>query len=283
MARRSNIKKITDLYSGLAKPAQEAIMGVLEQMAISQADEDISDIDTSTRSEKRRARSAAKEDAKPARRSRKSADADEKPTRGRRAKAEAEDDAEDKPKRTRRVKVAAFEGEVTVDDLFDELDNFEGEPVEGTIRDLKPQVEEYGVDIKALYEMAEEAAGEKLSSSDKATELGVMLAACQHLEAKIIATLKEDEDAMEDVIEELDLELSERARGKTIAKAILVAINSDDGEDEPEEDEDDADEKPTRGRRAKAEAEDDERPARSSRRKSRKSDDDDLSDLDDLD
>lgn len=293
MARRSNIQKLMDLATNLSKPAQAAIISVMENMAAGNAAEDIGDLENSTRASRRRTR-AEKEDAKPARRtSRRSREdeEDDKPARRARrsAKAEADDEPEAKPRRARRVKAEPFDGDIVVDDLFDEMDNFEGEPIDGTIRDLKPLVEEYGVDVKALYEAAEEEAGGKLSSSEKATEIGVILAACQHLEAKIVATLKEDPEAMDDIIEELGLELSERARDKTIAKAIIEAINAEVGEDEGEDDEPEADdepeEKPRRGRRAKAEAEDeddDDKPARSSRRSKRRSDDD-LSDLDDLD
>ena len=298
MARRSNASaRITSLLASLSPAGIAAVAAVAEQLAVANANEDIGDVEHSTRAERRKARAAAKAkaEAKPARGTRTSRRAkdedDEKPTRATRRGSKAAEDEDEKPaRRPRRAKVEAFDGDVTVDDLYDVLDNFEGEPVAGGVRELKPMAEAYGIDVAALYEAAEAEAGGKLSTADKANELGVIIAACKHLEAKIVSTLKEDAEAMDEIIEELELEFSERASDAKVAKGIIEAINAgddaadedeDDADDEDGEDDEDEEEEVAPRRRRSARAEKEEKPARSSRR-SRKNDDD-LSDLDDLD
>ena len=200
-----------------------------------------------------------------------------------------EDEAPAKPRRARLPRVEPFEDDVTVDDLIEELENFEGEPTEGGLRELKPLAEELGIDVKELIAQVEEAENVKLTAKERAEEVGMCIASSNNLLAKIVATLKEDEGAMDDIIEELALELSERARPAAIAKAIVIELNNAaddaDGEDDGAEDEDDdiEDEKPARRKRApKAEAEDeldDDKPVRRKRRAAKE--DADLDELDD--
>lgn len=291
MARRATVlANISSLLSNLSPAAQANTLAFLQSVAVGNENEDIGEIEVSTRAARRKARAAAKaEAAKPARgtRSTRKAAEDEKPVRKTRTARKAADEEDEAPvRRARKPKVEAFDGEVTVDDLYDVLDNFEGEPVEGTIRELKPLLEALGADVAGIYEAAEEESGEKLTSKEKAVELGVHLAAMQALSAKIVATLKEDEEAFDDIIEELDLELSETARPGTIAKAIIEAINAETGDEDEDEgdDEDDADEEEEEEevapRRKRSAAKVAEKPARGSKRKSAK---DDLEDLDALD
>ena len=289
MARVNHKARLLAAAATLPSASAGILADLIESMVVNTNGEEISELETAVRSSRRKAK-AEVADEKPARRSRRSAKAEveEKPARkSRRAKAEV---ADEKPaRRTRKPKAEVLPEDVTVDDLFEILDSFEGEPVAGTLRDLKPLVEAYGVDVKAFLAELDGTAKEK------AVELGMMLAALQSLEAQIKASIAEDDDAMAEIIEELDLELRENARASTIAKAIIVAMHEEveEGDDEDEgeddaDDEDNADDEeeevaPRRRRRAKAEVE--EKPARKSRRaaKAKDEDEDDLEDLDDLD
>ena len=282
MARISNKTRLLSAVSSLPNATAGQLADFLESVVAATGAEDIGEIETSVRSSRRKAKAEVAE--KPARRTRraKAEPEDEKPARRtRRAKAEVEDEGDEKPaRRTRKPKAEALPEDVTVDDLYDILEKFEGEPLAGTLRDLKPEAEAYGLDVKAFLAEFEGTAKEK------AEELGMFVAACKALEASIVASLKEDEDAMSEIIEELELDLSERARAGTIAKAIVVALHdeAEDGEDDSDDEEEEEEEEvaPRRSRRAKAEVA--EKPARRSRRAKAEveDEDDDLSDLDDL-
>jgi len=287
MARANNKARLLASVQNLTPTVAGQLADLLESIAGATGAEDIGEIETSVRSSRRKARAEAAAAEKPARRSRRAkAEAeDEKPTRRRRGAAKAE--ADEKPaRRTRKpkVEIELLADDVTVDDLFEILENFEGEPVAGTMRDLKPLVEAYGVDAKEFLADIDGTAKEK------AEELGMLLAGLKALEAQIVATLKDNGEAMDEIIEELDLELRETARPGTVAKAIIVAMHEDAAEAEDEDGEDEAEDEveevaPRRRRRAKAEDED-EKPARKSRRAKAKAadeDEDELDDLDDLD
>jgi hypothetical protein len=304
MARVNHKARLVVLANSLSPSVAGHLADFLETMAVNAANEEIAEIDMSTRAGRRRAKAeaAAAETAAPARKRRApKAEVEEAPParRTRKPKAEVAEAAPAKVRTPRAPKAEPLEEDVTVDDLYDILDNFEGDPILGGLRELKPQAEAYGFDIEALLASAEEESGEKLSTKEKAEELGIAIAASIALEKQIVATLKIDESAMDDIIEDLELDISEKARAPAIAKAIVIALN-DAGDDEDEEDadegdededEDEVEEVAPRRRRAKAEVEE-VAPARKRRsapeaeapaRKRRAKAEDDLSDLDDLD
>ena len=291
MARVNHKARLIASTANLSSAVAGQLADLIESMTAMGSAEEISEMETAVRSSRRKAKAEAAE--KPARKTRRAKaveeDEDEKPARRTRRAAKAEV-AEKPARRTRRAKAETLPEDVTVDQLFDILEEFEGEPVEGTLRDLKPIAESYGLDTKAFLADLEG------TPKEKAAELGMFIAACKAIEAQIVATLKADDAAMDEILEELGLDVTGRA--SKIAKAIVVALNTEaeegDDEDEDEdgddadadEEDEDEDEKPARRTRRAAKAE--EKPARSSRRKPKmvdedEADEDDLDDLDDLD
>jgi hypothetical protein len=293
MARNSNKTRIATALAALSgSTALGPIATILENFVVMKAGENIADLEDATVSaSKRKAKTSKKskdeDDEKPARKTKKRAskddDEDDKPARKtRKSKAKDEDDEdEDKPKRTRKVRATPFDEAPTMDDIYDFLENFEGEPVEGGIRELKPLVVEVGGDVDALTDGAE-------TRSEKAEELGMFLAAHNAVRAKL---MKHDAEDLEELLEELDLEAG-RSKAKSV-DAILQAIHEGDDEDDADDgddddaddgDEDDADEKPARKKKSKKskkdEDDDDEPKKRKKSKKSKKSKDEDDGDDD---
>lgn len=268
MARISNRDRVLDIVDGMNKKLQGSVATLLETIVELSASEDLSDLEESTVSSSRRdkARKGKKTEKVKSRRGRKPKvdedDADEAPKkRGRSAKA---DKAEKKSKRS---KPEPFDGTPTLDDCYDFLSEFEGEPVEGGIRELKPEVKKLGGNPDVLTEGAE-------TRAEKAEELGMFLAANKALMAKLKL---HDEGDISELAEELGIDTDKvKSKNKQIT-AILVALNSDE---EPEDDEDDEDEDEAPKRKSKKSKSKKEKPAKS-KKKSRKDDDEDEEDEED--
>lgn len=128
-------------------------------------------------------------------------------------------------RKTRGKKAAAPEMDFTFDGIIEYIENLEIEPVEGGVRDLKPQVEAWGADWELLT-------GDAESRAEKCQEAGTFLAAMDHV-VKLLSKAPDDE--LEALCEDLDVEPSTR-KSKT-AKDIMIAINNLTGEEDEEEDE----------------------------------------------
>lgn len=253
MARISNKDRVLNLVDGLSTTALGTVATLLESIINLQSSEDLSDLETATVSASRRKNDKSEKSGKTASkkkvgRPRKTdEDEDEKPARRKRRAAKAEEPEDDE--------IEPFDGTPTVEDCFDFLDDFEGEPVEGGVRELSARVKELGGDPKEISDADKRA--------DRAADFGMFIAACDALAEKLAL---HDDDDIEELAEELDVEPSKRK--KTTIKSIIVALNSmeddDNGGDEEDdngnddEDEDDEDEKPAKRRGRKSKNEDDD-------------------------
>ena len=286
MARISNRDRVLDIVDSMSKKLQGEVANLLESIIDLQASEDLSDLEDATASSSRRNKADKKSKKKVK---------DEKPAkRGRKKKDEDDEDEAPKKRKSKKSKPEPFDGTPTLDDCYDFLSEFEGEPVEGGIRELKPEVKKLGGDPDLLTEGIE-------SRSERSEELGMFIAANNALAAKL--KLHDAEDVGE-LAEELGIDVDKvKTKGKQIA-AILVALNSDEEPDDDEEDEDDEDEieeeddedeeedEAPKKRKSKKSKSKKEKSSKGKKRRSKKDeedeedeedDDDGLDDIDDID
>ena len=253
-----------------------AVGAVLQLLTAFKPGGDLDDVDGEVKPRSRRRRAAADVPVET-----------KTPRRGRRAAAKDEDDEDAKPVRRRGRRSAKTEDEDDFEATLEGMDAFmnsvEVEPVEGSVKELRAGLAEYGIDANQLVD-----AGASLD--EKKEEFGVALAAMNALFEKLVAC---DKPALAELA--LDVGADTARSNKVTAMNILVAFNQDEEADEDEDE--DADEEDTdedeeeaapkrRRRRAKVETdedEDEEEAAPRRRRRSAKADDEDDGDLADLD